>query len=129
MYPIQLGLTILFFSYGIVSVILIILTLLLLHKTRNDPDMKSSYFRLQFFLGIIDLLAYLNSNCTNRIPNYGLAHQFFEQLMDNKVDIRFFNALAYYCTYAQYIGVLCLCGNRFSSIISPFRHERVRLLL
>uniref|UniRef100_A0A0K0EWF4 Serpentine receptor class gamma n=1 Tax=Strongyloides venezuelensis TaxID=75913 RepID=A0A0K0EWF4_STRVS len=73
---------------------------------------------------ISDFISYLNSNASNRLPNYGVFNTFFEKLRIDRTDIRIINFICYTTLFSQYIGVVFLALNRFTAIYLHFYYDR-----
>uniref|UniRef100_A0A0N4Z6U3 Serpentine receptor class gamma n=1 Tax=Parastrongyloides trichosuri TaxID=131310 RepID=A0A0N4Z6U3_PARTI len=93
--------------------------------SKRKSDLKSAYYQLQFYILVTDFLSYLNSNASNRLPNYGVLRWVFENFRINQTDIRIVNFIAYTTLFSQYIGVVFLSLNRFTAIYLTFSYERV----
>uniref|UniRef100_A0A0N5B9P8 Serpentine receptor class gamma n=1 Tax=Strongyloides papillosus TaxID=174720 RepID=A0A0N5B9P8_STREA len=92
--------------------------------SKKHSDLKSAYYQLQFYILIVDFILYLNSNASNRLPNYGVFNTFFEKLRIDQVDIRIINFICYTTIFSQYIGVIFLALNRFTAIYLHFYYDR-----
>uniref|UniRef100_A0AC35TNQ5 Serpentine receptor class gamma n=1 Tax=Rhabditophanes sp. KR3021 TaxID=114890 RepID=A0AC35TNQ5_9BILA len=99
-----------YYLYGIPSIIMLILTLIIL-IFKNQKELTTSYFRF-----IVCLLS-------------RVFVELFENLKNTEFDIRFINFFAYYLVYARYLGVLFESTNRLSAITLSFSHEKIWILL
>ncbi|CEF62850.1 7TM GPCR, serpentine receptor class v (Srv) family-containing protein [Strongyloides ratti] len=92
--------------------------------SKQYSDLKSAYYQLQFYILIVDFLSYLNSNASNRLPNYGVFNNFFETLRIQEFDIRIINFICYTTIFSQYIGVVFLSLNRFTAIYLHIYYDK-----
>ncbi|CAL2046856.1 unnamed protein product [Caenorhabditis brenneri] len=117
--------------YGIVFMTLYTWVAFTLWIRRNQ--LKSSFYRL-FLVGfVMNLLTYINSFMSLRIPqntgyNDSFSRYFLYHNPYNKEDdwpVNIYHTLHYQFAYAQYIFNCVICLNRFTLIIFPMTSEKL----
>uniref|UniRef100_A0A0K0FFB2 Serpentine receptor class gamma n=1 Tax=Strongyloides venezuelensis TaxID=75913 RepID=A0A0K0FFB2_STRVS len=111
--------------YGIPSFILLIIIEIILLIPSNKKIFYSSFFKIIFFNGVFDILAFVTFTIHHRLPSYGMLVEFYNYLFINEVDVRSIEFLRSVSTIGQLVGMFFLCFNRFTSVYFHVRYDNM----
>ena len=119
-----------FSVYSILSTLLYILFLSSIIRFRHSEPFNSSFFKLCFNLGIIDLMSLVNCWVLHRFPSFGwfglgdLAHTSPSGLLSKAAVM-----IAFLSAGSQYFSIAAMAFNRLTALVFIQKHDLVRLAL
>uniref|UniRef100_A0A1I7YUB1 Serpentine receptor class gamma n=2 Tax=Steinernema glaseri TaxID=37863 RepID=A0A1I7YUB1_9BILA len=114
------------FLYGIPSLVLYIIILVQLVRTKHQKHFRNPFFRLFFLIGIVDCIGYVNFQLFFTFPTYSFFSFFYgSSLFSPSAFTTFLYFAIYYYDNLQMFGNCFLTFNRFTSIVFPLNHRTI----
>ena len=114
--------------YGVPTIILYTLIILQFHLPSTRDLFQGAFFKISTILGIVDIVAYLNSYISVKIPLCVLfAHLFWGATPGYWINISLF--ITYYFNYTREYLLVGNALNRLTAMAFPRKHDFVSFTL
>ena len=111
--------------YGVPTMIFYMVILVKFHSQSTRSLFRGAFFKISTVLGIVDLLSYINSYPSLKMPLcVFFADLYLHATPGYWINISVF--ASYYLYYVRQYLLIANAGNRLTALVSPCKHNFVR---